>query len=34
MNWGDVHNYHISLDSGELGIDQCAELITHLYNAE
>lgn len=34
MNWGDVHNYHISLDSGELGIDQCVELITHLYNAE
>lgn len=26
-NWGDAHNYHISLDSGLLGIDNCVDLI-------
>lgn len=28
--WGDVRNYHIALDSGELGIDTCVNLITSL----
>lgn len=31
MKWGDVHNYHISLDSGELGIDKCVDIISRLY---
>ena len=29
--WGSVHSYHISLDSGALGIDKCAEIISGLY---
>lgn len=31
MEWGKAQNYHISLDSGELGIEKCVELITGLY---
>lgn len=31
MKWGVATNYHISLDSGELGIDKCVDLITQLY---
>ena len=31
MEWGRAQNYHISLDSGVLGIDRCVELITSLY---
>lgn len=31
MKWGQAKNYQICLDSGELGIDKCAELITQLY---
>ncbi len=26
--WGDVHNYHLCLDSGLLGQDACVEIIT------
>ena len=29
--WGSVHSYHISLDSGKLGIDKCAEILAGLY---
>ena len=29
--WGDVNNYQICLDSGELGIEKCADLICQLY---
>lgn len=29
--WGDVRNYHISLDSGVLGIEKCSEIIASLY---
>ena len=29
--WGVADNYHISLDSGILGIEKCVELITGLY---
>jgi hypothetical protein len=29
--WGDVNNYHLCLDSGELGIDVCAEIIVSAY---
>ena len=25
--WGDLHNYHLSLDSGILGADMCVKLI-------
>ena len=31
MEWGQACNYHISLDSGALGIEKCVELITGLY---
>ncbi len=31
MEWGDVKNYHISLDSGALGIEKCVEIIKNLY---
>ena len=31
MKWGHAQNYHICLDSGELGIDKCVELIAELY---
>ena len=29
--WGSVHSYHISLDSGALGIEKCAEILAGLY---
>lgn len=29
--WGDYRNYHLALDSGELGIEKCVEIITDLY---
>ncbi len=29
--WGDADNYHIALDSGELGIDTCVELLVSLF---
>lgn len=31
MKWGDIRNYHITLDSGALGIDRCVELLAALY---
>lgn len=31
MEWGKVQNYHITLDSGLLGIETCAEIIAGLY---
>ena len=31
MEWGNAENYHISLDSGKLGIDKCVEIISNLY---
>ena len=31
MEWGRAQNYHVSLDSGKLGIDKCVEIITSLY---
>ena len=31
MRWGHAQNYHVCLDSGELGIDRCVELISQLY---
>ena len=31
LKWGRDQNYHISLDSGKLGIEKCVELIVSLY---
>ena len=31
MEWGKSQHYHISLDSGALGIDRCVDIITELY---
>lgn len=31
MKWGHAQNYHLCLDSGELGIDKCVEIISCLY---
>lgn len=31
MKWGEAHNYHICLNSGELGIEKCADIISSLY---
>lgn len=28
MEWGEIQNYHITLDSGVLGIDKCVDIIT------
>ena len=32
--WGVAKNYHISLDSGSLGVDKCVDIIVALYNHE
>ena len=31
MKWGHAQNYHVCLDSGKLGLDQCVEIISRLY---
>ena len=31
MKWGYAQNYHLTLDSGVLGIDKCAALIAELF---
>ncbi len=31
MEWGSAENYHVSLNSGVLGIEKCVEIITSLY---
>lgn len=31
MEWGDARNYHVSLDSGVLGIEKCVGILTELY---
>lgn len=31
MKWGAVQNYHITLDSGVLGIEKCVDILTNLY---
>lgn len=31
MKWGYAKNYHISLDSGKLGVDKCVDIILQLY---
>ena len=29
--WGNALNYHVCLDSGELGIDKCVDVLAQLY---
>ena len=29
--WGQTENYHLSLDSGKLGLEACADIIVDLY---
>jgi len=29
--WGAMENYHVALDSGELGLEKCARIIVGLY---
>lgn len=31
MKWGEARNYDMSLDTGKLGIEKCAELIESVY---
>ncbi|WP_194611872.1 cytidylate kinase-like family protein [Clostridium vitabionis] len=31
MKWGHAQNYHVCLDSGELGIEPCVNIIVSLY---
>ena len=31
MKWGRAQNYHLTLDSGVLGIDKCVEIIAELF---
>lgn len=31
MKWGHAQNYHLTMDSGKLGIDKCVEIIAELY---
>ena len=31
MKWGYAQNYHLTLDSGVLGIDKCVEVIAGMY---
>ena len=31
LKWGSAKNYHISLNSGTLGIDKCVDILTNLY---
>ena len=31
VEWGEVGNYHLCLDSGELGIEKCVDIISSAY---
>ena len=31
-NWGDAQNYHLSLNSGLIGVDNCVDIICDVYN--
>lgn len=31
LKWGQSQNYHITLDSGKIGIERCAQIIQQLY---
>ena len=32
MKWGHAQNYHLCLNSGELGLEKCVELLVNAYN--
>ena len=32
--WGDYHNYHLSLDTGVLGIETCVDIVASLIEKE
>lgn len=34
LKWGDIRNYHVALDSGELGIEKCADIICDIYRSK
>lgn len=31
LKWGSSKNYHITLNSGTMGIDQCVDILTQMY---
>ena len=31
MKWGEARNYHVCLDSGELGLETCEKILFDLY---
>ena len=31
MKWGHAQNYHLTLDSGVIGIDKCVDIIAELF---
>ena len=31
MKWGAVENYHVTLNSGVLGIEKCVDILAGLY---
>lgn len=31
MKWGHAQNYHLCLDSGEIGIEKCVDIIVQMY---
>ena len=31
MKWGHAQNYHITLNSGALGIDKCVDILVPLF---
>ncbi len=33
MKWGHAQNYHICLDSGELGLEKCVDIIAELFKS-
>ena len=34
MKWGNIRNYHVTLNSGVLGIETCVETLVHLYKKQ
>jgi len=32
VEWGNMRNYHLTLDSGSLGINKCAEILTRTFS--
>ena len=34
VDWGIAKNYHLCLDSGELGVEACADIIANVYKSK